>query len=176
MSPIRCLVACSGSNCLPTGSWWPATAPNLNVAARKFQNVWNFHRATCIEQSAPSVRQVTPNGANISPFGANNSPIGIHWNVMARAKLRQWDFAPHGATWSQGAPCLRHYASQTAPDWWLLRAKCHLVARHSAPLVAYKSRAASQDFLTVMAAVLQAPGMRLCWASSWSNMRTSSAW
>ena len=91
------LVACSGSNCLPTGSWWPVTAQKLNLAARKFQNFWNFRRATCIEQSARSVHQVAPNGAN-------NPPIGIHWNVMARAKLRQWDFAPRGATWRHYAP------------------------------------------------------------------------
>ena len=86
-------MACSGSNCLPTGSWWPVIAPNLNVAARKFQNVSKYRCATCMEQSLPILfEQSAPSGtkwrkhidlwrkqsANWNPLECN----GMEWNSL----------------------------------------------------------------------------------------------
>ena len=106
VSPIRCLVACIGSNCLPTGSWWPVTAPNLNVAARKFQNVLKFssrHLHRAISAKCP------PSGTKWRDHIALWRKQSAYWNPLECNGARQVAPMRFRATW-------RHLAPSGAPN------------------------------------------------------------
>ena len=99
--PLRATHIIFGANWhqLAPAQWTPSiTAPNLNVAATSR----HLHRAI---------------SAKCPPSGTKWRKQSAYWNLLECNGARQVAPMRFRATWRQGAPCLRHYASQTAPDW-----------------------------------------------------------
>ena len=134
VSPIVCLVAFSGSNCLPTGLV-SRNGTKFECGDKKISKCLKFssrhlHRAISAK-CPPSGTKWREHIALWCKQSANWNPLECWFRATWRAT--EADSSPKRAKW------------HPIGDYF---AKCHLVARHSAPLAIYKNRAASQDFLT----------------------------
>ena len=98
VSPIRCLVACSGSNCPPTGSWWRVTAAKRAFGGKKVLK--------CLKFASRHLHQA--NSAKCPPSGTKCRKQSAYWNPLECNGTRQVAPVSFGVTWRHTAPNNSH--------------------------------------------------------------------